>query len=85
MKTPLLIGALCAGLAVSVLPASAVALPQVEGKCLVLPLAPACTAQWDARLQAAGLHFSPIPHAWWTCERAAKGAGHLFDCQTDTK
>jgi hypothetical protein len=54
----------------------------VEATCYVLPLLPECAAQWNDHWQAKGFHLT-TPIAWWTCEKAEDGAGHLIDCDSN--
>ena len=80
-----LVGAAIALPAAPTMAGDMAAKPNVEGKCVVFPLLPDCVAQWDADAKAHGFHWTPLPNAWWTCKKAEAGAGHLLDCETDTK
>jgi hypothetical protein len=84
-KTLILAALLSAAVAMPAVPAVAAdtAAATVDGKCYVLPLLPDCAAQWNDYWAAKGYHISPLPVAWWTCERAEEGSGHLLDCETD--
>jgi hypothetical protein len=85
MKKTLMIAALVAAgslLAMPTYAADAMAAPAVEAKCVILPLLPACAAQWNDYWQSKGLHVK-TPVAWWTCEKAAAGAGHLLECEAN--
>jgi hypothetical protein len=85
-KTLMLAAMVSAALAVPVMPATAadsITKTGVDAVCFVLPLLPDCTAQWNEEWKANGYHWTPIPVAWWTCERAEAAAGHLLDCDAD--
>ena len=55
----------------------------VEARCFVFPLLPDCVAEWNEEWKANGFHLSPLPFAWWTCEKAEAEAGVLLECATD--
>jgi hypothetical protein len=84
-KTLILAALLSAAVAMPAVPAVAAdtAAATVDAKCYVFPLLPDCAAQWNDYWKAKGYHYAPLPNAWWTCERAEAGAGHLLDCDTD--
>ncbi len=88
MKSSLIVAALLSAAfaalpAVPAVAADTLAKPNVAAECFVVPLLPDCTAQWNAEWKAKGFHWTPVPVAWWTCEPAAAGSGHLLDCATD--
>jgi hypothetical protein len=86
-KTLVLAALMSAAFALPTVPASAADLvvteTGVDAVCYILPLLPDCVAQWNEEFKANGYHWTPLPVAWWTCEKAEANAGHLLDCDTD--
>jgi hypothetical protein len=84
MKKTLMIAALVAAGSLLAMPTYAAdsAAPDVEAKCVIVPLLPDCAAQWNEYWKSKGFHVT-TPVAWWTCEKAAEGSKHLLDCEAN--